>query len=167
MRVLAQQFYQVYPARPNPNIAMRTIATHNFFYVLDGAPSAPGRNSQTWGTDVQGLEFVQVGAGPDGLYEWNETYLERLFTEVNGLVTRFGLGDAGGGWQTIRWVIYDKVRLTLLIICALANGISFVFSMSSVSTAVRSTTLRPSGGPTTPSSGSTSTSTRPGRRSCA
>ncbi|EIW52320.1 uncharacterized protein TRAVEDRAFT_32074 [Trametes versicolor FP-101664 SS1] len=108
MRVLAQQFYQVYPARPNPNIPMRTIATHNFFYVLDGAPSAPDRSSQTWGTDVQGLEFVRVGDGPDGLYEWSETYLERLFTEVNGLVTRFGLGDAGGGWQTIRWLIYDR-----------------------------------------------------------
>lgn len=116
MRALGQQFYLAYPARPNPNIALRTIETYNFFHVLDGAPSAPGRSSQTWGTVVAGLEFVPVRGGPDGFYEWSETYLERLFMQVNCLVTRFGLGSVTGGWQTIRWVIYDKVRLTLYYI---------------------------------------------------
>lgn len=42
-----------------------------------------------------------------GSQSWNPSYLDDLFSTLNVIINKRGLGK--GGWETIRWEVYDKV----------------------------------------------------------
>ena len=82
--------------------------------TLCEAPKAPSPRSRTWGTTVEGLDFIR--AGTHGYYDWNTEYLERVFTAARGVVVELGVGDEG--WCSARWEVHDKVRLAAFILSA-------------------------------------------------
>ena len=82
--------------------------------TLREAPKAPAPRSRTWGTTVEGLDFIR--AGTCEYYDWNAEYLERVFTAARGVVVELGVGDEG--WGSARWEVHDKVRLAAFILSA-------------------------------------------------
>ena len=84
--------------------------------TLDDSPTAPAPGSQTWGTTVEGLDFVRTGGRE--YYDWNAGYLERVFMAACGVVAELGHGDQG--WTAARWEVYAKVRLATFILLASA-----------------------------------------------
>ncbi|KAI0642873.1 hypothetical protein C8Q79DRAFT_1012883 [Trametes meyenii] len=100
MAYLIQRHTSLYPERP----PVDAFIPDNLSQVLKEAPMVPDKAQ--WGQDVVGLTFI--GSLADGHYEWNEIYLERLFTELNKAIEP-SLVD----WETARWSVYDVYSRTL------------------------------------------------------
>lgn len=109
MGAFMQPSYLNYPARPDDDIRWSIVINYGLSLVLSVAPTAPQKGSENWGLPVPDLDFVQVPGTRDGYYEWNDEYLERVFEKIHDLASEYGLGECDGGWQVVRWTVYDKV----------------------------------------------------------
>ncbi|KAL1946151.1 hypothetical protein VTO73DRAFT_15278 [Trametes versicolor] len=107
MGAFMQPSYGNYPARPDDDIRW-SLVNFGLDKVLSVAPCAPQKGSEGWGLPVPDLEFVQVPGTRDGYYEWNGEYLEKVFEQIHDLASRYGLGECDGGWQVVRWKVYDE-----------------------------------------------------------
>ncbi|KAI0671231.1 hypothetical protein C8Q78DRAFT_846560 [Trametes maxima] len=94
MAHLIQHHTSLYPARP----PVGTFIPSDLLRVIYEAPVLP--YSAQWGQDVAGLTFINNPT--DAHYEWNETYLERLFTQLNKAMEASSVD-----WDTARWCVYD------------------------------------------------------------
>lgn len=129
MSAFMQPSYGNYPARPDDDIRWSTITSYGLNLVLSVAPTAPQKGSENWGLPVQELDFVQVPGTRDGYYEWNDEYLERVFEKIHDLASEHGLGECDGGWQVVRWTVYDKVcPLSCRLSCVVGRSRSPILS---------------------------------------
>ena len=91
-------------------------------HVLEHAPLAPAPGTALWGTPFPGLEFIRTDPEECSYYEWDEEYLERVFSAACEVVEVLGTGR--DGWRTVRWEVYDKVcRLSPLLVFLLLRGV--------------------------------------------
>ncbi|PIL35006.1 hypothetical protein GSI_02793 [Ganoderma sinense ZZ0214-1] len=77
--------------------------------ILEQAPLAPVPGSALWGAPFPGLDFVRAEEERYSYYDWNEAYLERVFTAACEVVEELGAGR--DGWRTVRWEVYDKYSI--------------------------------------------------------
>ena len=73
--------------------------------ILEQAPLAPVPGAALWGTPFPGLEFVHTDPEECSYYEWDEEYLERVFSAACEVVEVLGTGR--DGWRTVRWEVYN------------------------------------------------------------
>ncbi|KAH9891867.1 hypothetical protein C8Q73DRAFT_650476 [Cubamyces lactineus] len=100
----ALRLAKTYPPRPAGRLPS-SPAIDSLRAILDEAPRMP--KDHGWGEDVEGMEMTHhAWPDEDYTYEWNSSYLDRLFTALIEVIRMHGVGD--DGWRSARWEVYDK-----------------------------------------------------------
>lgn len=89
-----------YPARP----AHLVPSSHSVDQLREVLSRAPRPN-----TDDPGIEEHFDGFTGDTWWTWQVSYYDELFRALNDVIDVHGVGD--DGWKSVRWEVYDKVRV--------------------------------------------------------
>lgn len=110
MQTAALRLAKSYPARP-AELVPSSPTVDRLREILAEAPRLPV--DLGLGAHSNGFTVTETGWPEyDYEYEWAPTYLDRLFGALIEVIEAHGTGD--GGWRSVRWEVYDKVRLVSL-----------------------------------------------------
>ncbi len=103
----ARTFATTYPPRPPPtHVPTKSPWMRVLHATLAEAPRIP-HNSQEPVEGIVPFGKTPIGSSLKPLYDWDDTYLRRVFVAVASVVRMHGTGEAG--WASVRWVVYDTV----------------------------------------------------------